>query len=192
MTKKIFIFGYPKTGKSTAFSQIDGATYVDLDNGLNFIKTAEINKVQAISEVKPCDTVILDSITRLQYLSDRHICTKENVDSISDIAYGKGTKASSMLTIKTLEKIQTLSVKNMIVIGHCSLAHLSKDTGSKTVKQIKLHNDTMDYIASYFDCIAYFENQTVYFDKSKATRVGGCRFTDKQNMNINDFIALIK
>jgi len=189
MAIKVFLFGFPKSGKTTNVlkniaEQGLRCNYIDLEQGTRFIKKnysdcKSINFLTFIKEVKEkTELLVIDSITKAQALCDINVAKGHEVQDISEIAYGKGTKLSSSLLIETLNKADTLC-DVLLVIGHCSIQVLQKEKGAVSVKNIKLHTDTLDFVATEFDAIGFYENEIVHFSKDKATKLGGCRFLMK-------------
>jgi len=202
MAIKIFVFGFPKSGKTThmlkniAEHQFQ-CSYIDLEGGTKFLQKnykdcKNLTFLQSSKEIKEkTQMIVLDSITKAQTLCDSVVAKNNDVQDISEIPYGKGTKLSSSMLVESLAKLD-IAADIFIVVGHCSIQVLQKEKGAVSVKSIKLHTPTLDYVATEFDCIAYFENETVHFSKDKGTKIAGCRFLSETNVKINDFFKKVK
>ena len=201
MSIKVFIFGFPKSGKTTQLlknlsEQGVNCSYIDLENGTKFLQKnykdcKNLTFLNSSKEIKQTKMIVLDSVTKAQSLCDTVVAKNNDVQDISEIPYGKGTKLSSSMLVETLNKLDALC-EVLIVVGHCSIQVLQKEKGAVSIKAIKLHTPTLDYIATEFDAIGYFENETVYFSKDKATKLGGCRFISESNIKINNFFEKLK
>jgi len=202
MAIKVFIFGFPKSGKTTnALKNIAeqglSCSYIDLEQGTRFIKKnysdcKNLTFLTSIKEVKEkTPLLVIDSITKAQALCDAIVAKNNEVHDIAEIAYGKGTKLSSSLLVETLNKADTLC-DILFVVGHCSIQVLQKEKGAVSVKNIKLHTSTLDFVATEFDGIGFYENETVYFSKDKATKIAGCRFISENNLKLKEFFVKLK
>ena len=60
--KKIIIYGNPKTGKSTALSQLDNCLIIDVEDGTNFLEALKINVLELARQKETSPLVILKDV----------------------------------------------------------------------------------------------------------------------------------
>tara|TARA_R110000850_G_scaffold65151_2_gene145973 strand:- start:2318 stop:3079 length:762 start_codon:yes stop_codon:yes gene_type:complete len=60
--KKIIIYGNPKTGKSTALSQLDNCLIIDVEDGTNFLEALKINVLELARKTEKSPLVVLKDV----------------------------------------------------------------------------------------------------------------------------------
>ena len=98
-----YIYGPPKTGKTTLGSQMPKPLLLAFEKGYNAIPGILAQDITSWSEMKMAlrqlkkneakemfSTVIIDTVDIAATLCDKWVCDQNNVDNISQIPYGQG------------------------------------------------------------------------------------------------------
>ena len=136
--KYILIYGKPKTGKTTLASKFPKNLLCAFEKGYNAIggvKAVDINKWSDFKLVirqleKPeskemYDTITIDTTTIAYDMCEKYVCQQENVQKVSEIAWGQGYGATKKEFEETLRKI------TMLGYGLILISHIDKRTEKK-------------------------------------------------------------
>lgn len=98
-----YIYGEPKTGKTTLASQMNGALLLAFEKGYNAIPGIIAQDIttwgelkQVIRELKKAEvqekfkSVVIDTVDIAGALCEKYICSQNDVDSLTAIPYGQG------------------------------------------------------------------------------------------------------
>lgn len=101
-----FVYGAPKTGKTTLASQMPGALLLAFEKGYNALpgvlaqdivtwtdmKTVyrELRKPEVKEKFK---SVVVDTVDVAAALCEKYICNQNDIDALGDLGYGKGWSA---------------------------------------------------------------------------------------------------
>lgn len=131
----MLLYGQTGIGKTTFAAKANKVLILNLENGLKGIDLKEsgafaTSHVQSYSEALSLmkkfieqdrfQTLVVDSVTRMQDLMIKAICEAENKKSLADFAYGAGYgkfAAESQLFCEVMDAIKG-SGKNVILIAH--------------------------------------------------------------------------
>tara|TARA_B100000029_G_scaffold338019_1_gene330245 strand:+ start:14 stop:802 length:789 start_codon:yes stop_codon:yes gene_type:complete len=125
---KLNIQGGDGVGKSTFASQADDVIFIQAEDGLKYIDAPRfpvaetwqdlINQLLSLAkEDHQYKTICLDTTDAASILAERHVCEKNNWESIETPGYGKGYTAVRELWVHLLDGFQACyRVKNMNII----------------------------------------------------------------------------
>lgn len=129
-TRKIFLYGEPKTGKTTMLSKMDKVLVLATEDGYQNIpgimaipinSWGEIKKVLkqlSTDEAKETYKVIgLDTLDIAVDLCSKFICAQEGVQTLADIPFGKGTVMLEKEFDETIRKIPRMGY-GLVMISH--------------------------------------------------------------------------
>lgn len=138
-----YIYGPPKVGKTTLASQMPGCLLCAFEPGYNAIPGIIAQDIHTWSEFKQVvrelrkeevhekfQSVVIDTLDLAATLCEKFICQKENVDNISDLAYGKGTRMTK-LEMETTFRIIVQMGYALFFIGHEKDKTFKKENGEE-------------------------------------------------------------
>ena len=97
----LLLYGAPKVGKTTMLSQLDDCLIIDTEKGSRMIEgyIQEVNSrdelIETLIAIKESKDVkykyiAIDTIDKVAEWAERRVCEEEGVNSIADLAFGKG------------------------------------------------------------------------------------------------------
>ena len=135
--RKIFLYGKPKTGKSTFASHMKGAYFVSTEAGLDFLKTKNtvirswpdfikfLGRIEAKPElIESSRCFIVDTVDRLYTLCYAHVMKELNIREPRQNNYGKDWKILRNEWEANVNRLLTLG-KGVLFIGHCKEIEVS-------------------------------------------------------------------
>lgn len=187
------IYGPAGIGKTTFAARAPGAMIINLENGLKgvdlkasgAVATGYIDTYQGFLDAleyfgsSDYKTVVVDSLTRLETLIERHVCqqetarTKKDHNSLADFGFGRGLQALAAEFGVIIEYIETLKSagKNVILLAHTKIATI-QDPENEPYDQFDLSLDkrVVERIKGASDYVWYMhqEKSVKTADKAKA------------------------
>ena len=179
---RILIHATAGIGKTTLAASIPGVIFIQTEDGL-----AGVSDVPHFPLAKSYDDVIsalhelannetefkalaVDSVDWLESLIWAKVCENEKVDSIDNIAYGKGYKLAILLWEKYIDYLNQLrNEKNMIImqLAHTSIKTFYPPDGESYDRyEIALHKSASAKLQEHSD-IVLFGNYDVNLVKSQ-------------------------
>lgn len=97
---RTIVYGVAGVGKSTWASNIPDAVFIDTESGTDSMDVARLPKPESWSDLqeeldfvlteKPCQTLVIDTIDRIETLLISDTVTRDGKISVEDYGYGKG------------------------------------------------------------------------------------------------------
>lgn len=175
--KYILLYSKPKVGKTSFAAQIKKNLILATEIGTNAIDDLNVVPIMKWTEVKQVlkqlrdpkarelyDTVTFDTISIAADLVEKHVVSREGVDSIRDIPYGQGWKMVANELQETLREITMLGF-GLILICHSKekASEITDEDGNVlTSVEPSLSKNVYTVCNAICDLIAYIG---VEFDK---------------------------
>ena len=180
---RILIHGVAGLGKTTLAASIPGVIFIQTEDGLTGLKddvphTGLLKSYddvmsalhELVNEKHDYKAVALDSLDWLESLIWQKVCENEKVDSIDNIAYGKGYKLAVLLWQKYIDYLTQLrNEKNMVImqLAHTSIRTFYPPDGESYDRyEIALHKAASAKLQEHSD-IVMFGNYDVNLVKSQ-------------------------
>lgn len=172
----ILIYGPPKIGKSTWCSNIDGAVFLATEPGLNALECYQVdcpkwtNLLEAAKELAeakhPFKCIVIDTIDNAFTLCSEHICQKNGVDYLGDMAHGKGWAMVSNEFQRVLTKLAHLPM-GLVMTSHSIEKEIQSKIGTTTKIQPTLPERGKRVVLGLVDFILYCEVEEAIGDTGK-------------------------
>ena len=141
--QRLFIYGKPKVGKTSAVAQLPKHLIIDTEvkgksdgqllGGTSYCEGATSIVVESLNGLKAClsylqsnpeshDFVVLDTIDHIEAWVTDAVCRTHNVKHIGDIPHGKGWSLMRSQVIAIVEQFARAS-KHIIIVGHQKDGH---------------------------------------------------------------------
>ena len=101
-----YIYGAPKTGKTTLAAQMKGALILAFERGYNALPGVMAQDITNWSEMRQCyrelkkpevkqmfNAVVVDTIDIAADMCQKYICNQKEIETLGDLGYGKGWTA---------------------------------------------------------------------------------------------------
>lgn len=193
----VLFYGTPKSGKTTIASKFPGALLLAFEKGYNALPGVYAQPINSWGEFKKLftelktpevqekfQTIVIDTADIAYSYCEKYICNREGVDTIADIAYGKGYTMVGTEFDEAIRKILQLNY-GLILISH-STDKTFKDEEGNEYQQIvptldkrgRLICERTCDIIGYSTAVNTEENgiQTRLFMRGTPRYVAGSRF----------------
>lgn len=196
----VFFYGEPKSGKTTIATKFPKHLLLGFEKGWNAIPGAMAKPINSWSDFKKVlrqlkdeavkakfETVIIDTADIAYDYCEKYICSNNNVDTIGDIAYGKGYKLAAKEFDECLRSILQMNY-GLVMISHAT-DKVFKDQNGQEYNQIVPTLDAkprnivsrMSDIIGYSRCVEGGEDdgtpyKSVLFMRGTPRFVAGSRF----------------
>lgn len=138
LTARVAVVGNPKVGKSTFASKLgDGVIFAATESGLDYLEVFSkkidvyedfINLIKDLeSEKHGFKTVAIDTVDKLIEKAEEYICRKNKVNSIKDIPYGDGYKATKKLVSSDLDRLSDIGMGYTIITHSKDKQYISEN-----------------------------------------------------------------
>ena len=129
----LLLYGAPKVGKTTMLSQLDDCLIIDTEKGSRMVEgyIQEVNSrdelIETLIAIKESKDVkykyiAIDTIDKVAEWAERRVCEEEGVNSIADLAFGKGYGLVREKVAKTVSHFKEVA-EHLIIIGHRKVAY---------------------------------------------------------------------
>ncbi len=129
----LLLYGAPKVGKTTMLSNLDDCLIIDTEKGSRMIEgyIQEVNTrdelIETLIAIKESKEVkykyiAIDTIDKIAEWAERRVCEEEGVNSIADLAFGKGYGLVREKVAKTISHFKEVA-EHLIIIGHRKVAY---------------------------------------------------------------------
>lgn len=162
-----YIYGAPKTGKTTLATQMPGALLLAFEAGYNALPGVIAQDVTTWGEMKQVyrelkkpevkekyKAVIIDTIDIAAEKCQKYICQQNGIDNLSDLGYGKGWTAYKQEFNEVFRGLAQLGYA-VFFIGHDKEAQIGEGADAKTIIRPALSNTTKTVIAGMADIYGY-------------------------------------
>lgn len=139
--KYIAIYGQPKTGKTTFATQCPNNLLLAFEKGYNFLSGVMAQDIEKWVDFKNVirqldtdaakakfDTISIDTVGIAWDMCEKYVCMQNQVQSISDIAWGKGFAQCKKEFESCLRQI-TMMGYGLVIIAHSELKTTKDDNG---------------------------------------------------------------
>jgi len=203
--KRMFIFGPPKTGKTTAVAMLDDCLLIDLERGSDFVDSMRVqaNNLTELREVlkevnkagNPYKYAAIDTTTKLEEMvlplaaelyRDTQMGKDWDGDNVLTLAKGAGYLYLRRAFMKVMEAIDK-AFPRVIYLGHLKDSSLSKEGKEVAVRDIALTGQLKNMVCASTDAIAYIfrkDNEAILSFESEETVISGARPIHLRNKQI--------
>jgi hypothetical protein len=193
----VFFYGEPKSGKTTIASKFPNSLLLAFEKGYNAlagIMAQPINSwaefVKVINQLKnekvkeKYSTIIIDTADIAYSYCEKFICSKNGVDSIPDIPFGKGYTLTGNEFDERLRSIVQMGY-GIVLISHATDKVFKDESGVEYNKIVPtLDKRANNIVARMADIIGYSravnvgedENKTMLFMRGTQRYEAGSRF----------------
>lgn len=171
---RIVLYGVPGIGKTTMAAQASRPVFIPVEDGLGQIEVPAFPQPRSYTDVVQCieqllekhdyDTVVLDSLDKLEPLVWEHVCATvpagrgERAKSIEDYGYGKGYLHAASVWRELLTGFDALRAKGMVVVlvAHSIVAKVEPpETDPYDRYQLRLHKAADAAVCDWADCVLF-------------------------------------
>ena len=144
--KYLLIYGEPKIGKTTLLSQLPKSLIMAFEPGTNAIDGAYIIPIRQWSDAKTVlkqlkteqaknkyDFIGIDTADIAWELCEKYICTQNDVDTLGEIAWGKGFSMCAREFSDFFREIALLGY-GICFVSHESEKHFKDEKGEEYIK----------------------------------------------------------
>lgn len=203
--KRLVIYGKPKSGKTRAFSELEGNLLIDLENGSDYVdaiklKANNLNELRLIGEQikannRPYKIITIDTITILEDMvkplalklyKSTSMGKNFEGDDVLKLANGAGYMYLREAFFQVLNYIDTLA-DHVILSGHIKEKQIDDKGELVMAANIDLSGKLKSLICSQADAIGYLfrrGNQTFISFKANDEITCGARPDHLKNQEI--------
>lgn len=172
---RVVIHGAQKVGKSTFAAGSFNPIFLPLEDGLSGIETNSFPLLKTYAEVDAAllslysephefGTVVIDSTDWLEPMIWRHVCEKNQWESIETPGYGRGYVEANTVWRDFLGKLNTLRVEKgmaVILIAHSAVKNFkAPDSEAYDRYELKMQKGALGLIVEWADAILYAADET--------------------------------
>lgn len=139
----VLFYGTPKSGKTTIASKFPGALLLAFEKGYNALPGVYAQPINSWGEFKKLftelktpevqekfQTIVIDTADIAYSYCEKYICNRESVDTIADLAYGKGYSMVGTEFDEVIRKILQLNY-GLILISHSTDKTFKDEEGNE-------------------------------------------------------------
>lgn len=167
--KYILLYGMPKVGKTTFSARIPGALLLAFEKGYQALPSVYAQDISKWSDFKQVirqlqknevkekyNTVIIDTANIAYDLCEKHICNQHGVESVSDIAWGKGYAETKQEFMYSLRQISMMGY-GIVFISHSDFKVVEGEEDEPDIVTVRpnLNKRAYEVINAMVDLIAY-------------------------------------
>ena len=179
-------------GKSTLAAQMPNPVFIDVEGGTNQLPVARLprptswtmlmDEVRAVRDGDvPCSSLVVDTADAAEILCARHVCQKNQWDSIESPGYGKGYTHLEEEFGRLLDLLSEVAEhgRNVVVLSHAIMRKFERpdESGAYDRFELKLSKKVAPKVKEWCDMLLFLDYKTfVVVDKNnKAKAQGGSR-----------------
>ena len=207
-----YIYGAPKTGKTTLASQMDGCLLLAFEQGYNALPGVIAQDVTTWGEMKQVfrelkkpevqatfKAVIVDTIDVAADKCKKYICQQNGIEDLGDLGYGKGWTKFKDEFNEIFRGLTQLGYAVFFIGHHKEVTLTDASTGTeRMVIRPSLSNSTREVIAGMADIYGYAkqsgrkdEMSTLVLRDPTGVIECGCRFKYIDNEMITSYQNLV-
>ena len=159
-----YIYGAPKTGKTTLATQMPGAILLAFEKGYNALPGVMAQDITSWGEMKQVfrelkkpavkemyQSIIVDTIDIAADMCQKYICDQNGITTLGELGFGKGWTFFKNEFSQVFRGLTQLGYA-VVFIGHDK--EIMDDAGNKTIRPA-LPNSTRTIISGMADIIGY-------------------------------------
>ena len=162
---KTLMHGNPKIGKSTAYSKLEGVWFIATERGYNFLEcevadafswqdAIEIQEYLITEKPDGCKGVVIDTINNLAEMCEKHYCSEESIEHLSEQGFGKGYSAVKKMLIDYLITFEKAGL-SVHMISHSKDREMKSKVKTETIVGPDLSEGLMKAITAFCDQIFF-------------------------------------
>ena len=182
----LLLYGAPKVGKTTTLSQLKDCLILDTESGAHMVggHILDINGREELLDMyrnaaagHKFKYFALDTIDKLIEWTDLQVRQEFQVDSIADLAYGKGFGLVRERVINNVKKLQTLC-DHTIIVGHRKTAAAVDNSNAVDPESLDISGKLKNMLMAMSDAVGYVyrseedDKLMVSFKSGKALEAG--------------------
>jgi hypothetical protein len=163
-----FIYGAPKTGKTTLATQMKGSLLLAFERGYNALPGVIAQDITSWSEFRQVyrelkkpevkanfNAVILDTIDIAADMCQKYICNQKDIESLGDLGYGKGWTAFKEEFNEVIRGLTQLGYAVFFIGHHKEVTVTDPDGTERIVIRPSLSNSTRTVVEGMADIYGY-------------------------------------
>ena len=163
-----FIYGAPKTGKTTLATQMPGSLLLAFEKGYNALPGVIAQDITSWSEFRQVyrelkkpevkavyNAVILDTIDIAADMCQKYICNQKDIESLGDLGYGKGWTAFKEEFNEVIRGLTQLGYAVFFIGHHKEVTVTDADGTERIVIRPSLSNSTRTVVEGMADIYGY-------------------------------------
>ena len=182
----LLLYGPAKVGKTTMLSQLKDCLILDTESGAHMVDGHILdisNKDDLLDMYRNAEAghkfkyFALDTVDKLVEWTELGVKTEFQVDSIADLAYGKGFGLVRERVLNNIKKLQKLC-DNIIVIGHRKTAAAVDNSNAVDPESLDISGKLKNMLMAMSDAVGYVyrgeedDKLMVSFKSGKALEAG--------------------
>jgi hypothetical protein len=166
---RIVIYGVPGIGKTTWAASAPAPIFIPIEDGFGDLDVPTFPKPNTFGEVLDCiaalangdhpyQTVVLDSLDKLEPLLWADVCAQAGKKSIEDFGYGKGYVAAAQEWRNVLAGFDALRDRGMtvVLIAHSAVVRVEPpEMDGFDRYQMRLHKTAEACVSDWADCVLF-------------------------------------
>ena len=163
-----YVYGAPKTGKTTLASQMDGAILLAFEQGYNALPGVIAQDIvswgdmrQTYNQLKKAEVkarfkaVIVDTVDVAADKCKKYICQQNDIEDLGDLGYGKGWTKFKDEFNEIFRGLTQLGYAVFFIGHHKEQTLTTNDGKEKVIVRPNLSNSTRETIAGMADIYGY-------------------------------------
>lgn len=164
-----YIYGAPKTGKTTLASQMPNALILAFERGYNALPGVKAQDITTWGEMKQVykelkkpavkemfKSIIVDTVDEASEMCQKYICQQKGIESLGDLGYGKGWSAFNTEFAEVFRGLTQMGYA-VFFIGHDKEVNITNNDGNveKVVIRPRLGGKASVIVSGMADIYGY-------------------------------------
>lgn len=178
---KVVLYGPEGIGKTTFASQFPDPVFIDTEGSTKHIDVMRtdapsswsmlMHQIKMIKEIRPCRTLVIDTIDWAEKMARDHVCASRNYKSIEDAGYGKGYVYAAEEWGKMLNLLEEVvqSGIHVVLLAHAQMRKFEQpdEMGAYDRWEMKLDKRTGPMTKEWADMVLFANYKTILVTDSK-------------------------